>query len=31
MKLLVDSSAFAKRYVLEHGSDIVDQLLKNAS
>ncbi len=31
MKILVDSSAFAKRYVLDDGSDIVDQLLQNAS
>ncbi len=31
MKLLFDSSAFAKRYVLEEGSDTVDHLLQNAS
>jgi predicted nucleic acid-binding protein len=31
MKLLVDSSAFAKRYVLEDGSEIIDHLLQSAS
>jgi len=31
MKLVADSSAFAKRYVLEAGSAIVDQLLQGAS
>ncbi|MBW1801225.1 MAG: type II toxin-antitoxin system VapC family toxin [Deltaproteobacteria bacterium] len=31
MKLLVDSSAFAKRYVLEDGSDIIEHLLQSAS
>lgn len=31
MKLVVDSSAFAKRYVLEDGSEIIDHLLKRAS
>ncbi len=31
MKLVVDSSALAKRYVLEDGSEIVDQLLQRAS
>ncbi|BCL61606.1 hypothetical protein DGMP_22990 [Desulfomarina profundi] len=31
MKLFVDSSAFAKRYVLEDGSDIVEELLQKAS
>ena len=31
MKLVVDSSALAKRYVLEDGSEIVDQFLQNAS
>jgi predicted nucleic acid-binding protein len=30
MKLFVDSSAFAKRYVLEDGSDIIDELLQKA-
>jgi len=30
MKLFVDSSAFAKRYVLEAGSDIIDELLQKA-
>ena len=30
MKLFVDSSAFAKRYVLEEGSDIIDELLQKA-
>jgi hypothetical protein len=31
MKLFVDSSAFTKRYVLEQGSDRLDQYLKKAS
>ncbi len=31
MKLVVDSSAFAKRYVLEEGSEILDSLLQQAS
>ena len=31
MKLVLDSSAFAKRYILEDGSEIVDQLLQDAS
>lgn len=31
MKLLTDSSALAKRYVLEEGSDKIDQFLQNAS
>lgn len=31
MKVLSDSSALAKRYVLEVGSDRIDQLLQNAS
>jgi predicted nucleic acid-binding protein len=31
MKLVVDSSAFAKRYVFEDGSKIVDRLLQQAS
>ncbi len=31
MKLFVDSSAFAKRYVLEDGSEIVEDLLHRAS
>ena len=31
MKLLTDSSALAKRYVLEDGSDKIDQILQNAS
>lgn len=31
MKLMVDSSAFAKRYVLEDGSEIVDRFLQQAS
>lgn len=31
MKLLVDSSAFAKRYVLEDGSENMDHLLQRAS
>ena len=31
MKLLVDSSAFAKRYVFEDGSEIIDHLLQKAS
>ncbi len=31
MKLLVDFSAFAKRYVLENGREIVDYLLQNSS
>ena len=31
MKLFVDSSAFAKRYVLEDGSEIVEELLQRAS
>ncbi len=31
MKLFVDSSAFAKRYVLEHGSEIVEELLQRTS
>ena len=31
MKLLADSSAFAKRYILEAGSESMDQLLQNAS
>lgn len=31
MKLLADSSALAKRYVLEKGSDKIDQFLQNAS
>lgn len=30
MKVLVDSSAFAKRYVLEDGSEILDHILQNA-
>ncbi len=31
MKLFVDSSAFAKRYIWEAGSDVVDELLQGAS
>ncbi len=31
MKLFVDSSAFAKRYVLEDGSEFIDHLLQRAS
>lgn len=31
MKLLVDSSAFAKRYILENGSETIDQLLQKTS
>ncbi len=31
MKLFVDSSAFAKRYVLEDGSEIIEHLLQRAS
>ena len=31
MKLLVDSSAFAKRYVQEHGSEDIESLLQRAS
>jgi predicted nucleic acid-binding protein len=31
MNLFVDSSAFAKRYVLENGSDIIEELLQRAS
>ncbi len=31
MKLAVDSSAFAKRYVQEYGSDKMDRLLRKAS
>ena len=31
MKLLVDSSAFAKRYVQEHGSEDMESLLQRAS
>ena len=31
MKLFTDSSAFAKRYVLEYGSDTIDELLAGAS
>jgi predicted nucleic acid-binding protein len=31
MKVLVDSSALAKRYVLEDGSEILDHLLQSAS
>lgn len=31
MKLLVDSSAFAKRYVQEHGSEQIDNYLQQAS
>ena len=31
MKLLVDSSSFAKRYIQEAGSDELDDLLQNAS
>lgn len=31
MKVLTDSSALAKRYVLEVGSDRIDQFLQNAS
>jgi hypothetical protein len=31
MKLVVDSSAFAKRYVFENGSKTVDRLLQQAS
>ncbi len=31
MKVLTDSSALAKRYVLEVGSDKIDQFLQNAS
>jgi predicted nucleic acid-binding protein len=31
MKLLADSSAMAKRYVFEDGSDMVDRLLQSAS
>jgi len=31
MKLLVDSSAFAKRYVQEHGSEEIEVFLQRAS
>ena len=31
MKLVADSSALVKRYVLEEGSDKIDQFLQNAS
>ncbi len=31
MKVLVDSSALAKRYVLEDGSEILDRMLQSAS
>ena len=31
MKLFVDSSAFAKRYVLEYGFETIDHLLQRAS
>jgi uncharacterized protein len=31
MKLVADSSAFAKRYVYEDGSEMVDQILQEAS
>ena len=31
MKIICDSSAFAKRYVLEDGSEILDHLLQRAS
>ena len=31
MKLVVDLSAFAKRYVFENGREIVDHLLQRAS
>ena len=31
MKLCVDSSAFAKRYVIEDGSEIIERLLQGAS
>ncbi|MFC1858029.1 type II toxin-antitoxin system VapC family toxin [Thermodesulfobacteriota bacterium] len=31
MKLFADSSAFAKRYVLEEGSEIIERLLQRAS
>jgi len=31
MKLFIDSSALAKRYVLEQGSEVVEELLKKAS
>ena len=31
MKLMVDSSALAKRYVIEDGSEIIDHLLQSAS
>ena len=31
MKLVTDSSALAKRYVLESGSDKIDQFLQNVS
>ncbi len=31
MKVLVDSSALAKRYVLEEGSEILDRILQSAS
>ena len=31
MKLVLDSSAFAKRYIVEDGSERVDQLLQEAS
>lgn len=31
MKILADSSAFAKRYILEEGSDKIDHFLHNAS
>ncbi len=31
MKICVDSSAFAKRYVLEDGSEIIERLLQGAS
>ena len=31
MKLVVDSSAFAKRYVQEDGSEVIDLILQHAS
>jgi hypothetical protein len=31
MKLTVDSSSFAKRYIQEEGSDKLDDLLQHAS
>jgi uncharacterized protein len=31
MKMLVDSSALAKRYIQEHGSDQIEAFLQNAS